>query len=136
MTQQLRDATGAAVTVRLTENSPVASYSLAVEDRTDVGRADFLDVPAAAGAGSADSSESERIFFHTEVDPEHGGRGLGTALVRAALADSIRLGLTVVPVCPMFARYLAKNGEEFLADGGRFRRPTPADVALVTRTLR
>ena len=56
--------------------------------------------------------------------------------LKQALADSIDKSFTVVPVCPLFARHLQKHGDEFLADGGRFRRPTRADVALVPRPVR
>ena len=42
-------------------------------------------------------------LIHTEVPSEVGGRGLGAALVAAALERAEREGLTVVPLCP-FAR--------------------------------
>lgn len=127
MAEGLMDNTGASVTVELDIADPISSYSVHLADDTPVGRADFVDPPGAA---------AERIFFHTEVDPEFGGRGLAGLLVRAALADSIRRNLTVVPVCPLFARHLRTHGEEFVADGGVFRRPTPADIDLVTRAVR
>ncbi|WP_197373901.1 hypothetical protein [Mycolicibacterium baixiangningiae] len=53
--------------------------------------------------------------------------------LREALTDSIRNNLTIVPLCPLFAKHLKKHGTAFLADGGRFRRPTKADITLVTR---
>lgn len=115
------DNTGAPVTVELDVTGPISSYTVNL-DGAPVGRADFVD----SGA------DAERIFFHTEVDQEFGGRGLAGVLLRAALADSIRKNLTVVPVCPLFARYLRMRGEEFVANGGVFRRPTPTDIALVT----
>lgn len=126
MAEELLDNTGASVTVELVITDPISSYTVNLADGP-VGRADFIDPPGATG---------ERIFFHTEVDPEFGGRGLAGLLVRAALADSIRRDLTVVPVCPLFARHLRTHGDEFVADGGVFRRPTPADIDLVTRTTR
>jgi uncharacterized protein len=43
------------------------------------------------------------VIIHTEVPPELGGRGLGGALVAAALDRAEREGLTLVPLCP-FAR--------------------------------
>ena len=52
------------------------------------------------------------------------------------VADSIRRNLTVVPVCPLFARHLKAHGDEFVAAGGAFRRPNRDDVALVTRVAR
>lgn len=124
MTQELTDTTGAAVTVRLDDIRAISAYTVTVAEGESVGRADFIDSPEV---------DSERIFFHTEVDQEFAGRGLARLLVREALADSIRKNLTVVPVCPLFATHLKKHGGEFLAKGGRFRRPTRADLALVRR---
>jgi hypothetical protein len=80
--------------------------------------------------------DGERIFMHTEVDDEFAGRGLAALLVREALADTMCAGLTVVPVCPLFARHLKKHGDEFLADGGKFRLPTGADIDSVMRLVR
>lgn len=127
MAEGLIDNTGASVTVTLDAADPISSYIVSLADGSPVGRADFVDSP---GAGA------ERIFFHTEVAEEFGGRGLAGLLVRAALADSIRQNLTVVPVCPLFARHLRTHGDEFVANGGVFRRPTPTDIALVTRSVR
>ncbi|MFF2082780.1 GNAT family N-acetyltransferase [Nocardia sp. NPDC058176] len=126
MTPGLTDNTGAAVTVALELAELISSYVVNVAG-SRVGRADFVDSPEVAG---------ERIFFHTEVDQEYGGRGLAGLLVREALADSTRKKLTVVPVCPLFAAHLRKHGDEFVANGGVFRPPTSADIALVTRIAR
>ncbi|WP_280425458.1 GNAT family N-acetyltransferase [Nocardia carnea] len=124
MAEGLIDKTGASVTVELEIADPISSYTVRLADGPPAGRADFVESPGAA---------AERIFFHTEVDEEFGGRGLAGLLVREALADSIRKHLTVVPVCPLFARHLRTHGDEFVAAGGVFRRPTPTDIALVTR---
>jgi predicted GNAT family acetyltransferase len=52
------------------------------------------------------------IFTHTEVPPEHEGRGLGSLLIRTALASARERGLQVVPICPFFAAYIRKHAEE------------------------
>jgi|SRR3954452_24866885 len=52
------------------------------------------------------------IFTHTEVPPEHEGKGVGSALIRFALAAARERGLEVVPLCPFFAAYIAKHVEE------------------------
>lgn len=126
MTQEMTDNTGEPVTVRIELGDPVSAYTVSLADAQPVGRAEFVDSPSVA---------DERIFFHTEVDPEFGGRGLAGTLIREALADSIRNGLTIVPVCPLFARHLRKHGDEFVAAGGAYRTPTQADIALVTRIV-
>jgi predicted GNAT family acetyltransferase/glutaredoxin len=59
------------------------------------------------------------VFTHTEVDGSLEGRGLGSRLAAAALADAGRQGLEVVPLCPFIAHYIASHPEyePLLADG-------------------
>lgn len=51
------------------------------------------------------------MFTHTEVPEEHGGQGLGTALIRAGLAAARERGLKVIPICPFFASYMERHEE-------------------------
>jgi predicted GNAT family acetyltransferase len=51
------------------------------------------------------------FFVHTEVDPEFGGRGWGTNLVRYALDDMRERRGVVVPLCPLFAAYIKRHEE-------------------------
>ncbi len=60
-------------------------------------------------------------FFHTVVPDSHSGQGLGTALIRAGLADARERGLKVIPVCPFFAAYLRKHPEEQDLVPGEYR---------------
>lgn len=48
---------------------------------------------------------------HTEVDDRYEGHGVGSALVREALAFAEREGLTVVPVCRFVAGWLDRHPE-------------------------
>lgn len=51
------------------------------------------------------------VIMHTEVPKELNGRGIGSALVRRLL-DIVRAqGLTVKPLCPFVAAYIAKHPE-------------------------
>lgn len=118
----LTDKTGASVTIANETGDPISAFTIAVDAEGAAGKAEYVD---------STSTEGERIFFHTEVDAAFGGRGLAGLLVAAALDDSIRNGLTIVPVCPLFAGHLDKHGEEFVGKGGVFRRPRPADLAQV-----
>jgi predicted GNAT family acetyltransferase len=52
------------------------------------------------------------MFTHTEVPPEHEGHGVGSALIRFALASARERGLKVIPICPFFAAYIKKHAEE------------------------
>ncbi|MCK9873901.1 GNAT family N-acetyltransferase [Nocardiopsis dassonvillei] len=126
MREPRTDRTGAVVHIALDQSRAVSAYTVSLDDGTPAGRADFVDPPRNPG---------ERVFFHTEVAPEFGGRGLAGLLVVEALADSARGNLTVVPVCPLFAKHLREHGDEYTAGGGRFRRPRPADLALVEETV-
>ncbi|WP_241681319.1 N-acetyltransferase [Pseudactinotalea terrae] len=120
----LMDNRGVSVSVELETGDPVGAFTIAVDGGPPVGRAEFVDPSGAEG---------ERIFFHTEVDPAFGGRGLANLLLAEALAESISHGRTVVPLCPLFARHLERNGAEFVAAGGVFRVSTRADITLISR---
>lgn len=122
MSRELTDKNGAPVTIDVELAKPINAYIVSV-DGERVGRADFIDSPEG----------NERIFFHTEVNEQFEGRGLGGLLVREALSGSIEDKLVVVPVCSLFDRHLQKHGDEFRADGGDFREPNSADTALVKR---
>lgn len=135
----MKDRTGAPVTVTLDTGGPIGAYAVQVDGSPVVGRADFVDGPAGSGGSAGDDDAAgggDRIFFHTEVDEEYGGRGLAAILVREALADSIRKNIVVVPVCPLFAAHLAKHGDEYVAAGGAIRQPTKDDIAQVTEAVK
>ena len=51
------------------------------------------------------------IFTHTEVPPALGGRGIATRLVEAGLQSARQRGLSVVPRCSVFGRYMLKRPE-------------------------
>ncbi|WP_159231582.1 GNAT family N-acetyltransferase [Mycolicibacterium vanbaalenii] len=55
--------------------------------------------------------DNQRIFPHTEIDDEFGGRGLGTIVVREALEVTREAGLRIVPVCPMVSGFIDKHAE-------------------------
>ncbi|MEX0875233.1 MAG: GNAT family N-acetyltransferase [Actinomycetota bacterium] len=55
----------------------------------------------------------ERLnLIHTEVPDDLEGRGVGSQLVRAALADARERGLKVVPTCPFVRSFLERHPEE------------------------
>ncbi|HEY7468279.1 MAG TPA: GNAT family N-acetyltransferase [Acidimicrobiia bacterium] len=49
------------------------------------------------------------IFVHTEIQPGHGGEGLGTLLARAALDDVRTKGARVVPLCPFISAFIRRH---------------------------
>ena len=88
------DKTGAETTV--TEGH--RTYTIAIEDKT-VGHADYAD------------RDGQRVFYHTVIDPEYGGRGLATILVEEALNGARGAGKRIVPVCSMVETVLKKHPE-------------------------
>ncbi|GAA1080975.1 GNAT family N-acetyltransferase [Tsukamurella spumae] len=96
MTDNTAD-TQAAVTV--TRNDAEGRYEVAVGGEL-AGFTVFID-----------HGERQRIFPHTEVFEQFGGRGLSSVLVRDALADTRAAGRHVVPVCPLVKKYVTKHPE-------------------------
>lgn len=69
--------------------------------------------------------DGERIFFHTEIGEDFGGRGLASQLIDAALDATSAEGLGVVAVCPVVKSRLEKHPEVF---DGRWRKPSISDL--------
>lgn len=71
--------------------------------------------------------DGRRIFFHTEIGEEFGGRGLAGIVVEEAITATREEGLTVVPVCPYVAKWLTKHPEHEDITS----KPTPDDLAAL-----
>ncbi|MDT0549379.1 MULTISPECIES: GNAT family N-acetyltransferase [Streptomyces] len=50
-------------------------------------------------------------FVHTEVETEHEGAGVGSALVRTALDEARAANLRVLATCPFFAGWISRHPE-------------------------
>lgn len=68
-----------------------------------IGQAHYRDYKTDSGV--------ERIFFHTVVDEEYSGQGLGGKLAAFALDDTVASGMKIVPVCPYIKAFVAKHQE-------------------------
>ena len=55
--------------------------------------------------------EGKIVFTHTEVPSKHEGKGIGSALIRFALAAARERQLKVIPICPFFAAYMKEHAE-------------------------
>jgi len=55
--------------------------------------------------------DGQVIYLHTEVPPELEGRGIASAMARAALEDARARELRVVPLCPFVASYIRRHPE-------------------------
>lgn len=102
------DKTGAATSVA--DNPDAHRYEIVVEpggERLFAGFAEYRDRVIGTDADRVPN----RVFFHTEVAAEFGGRGLATILVREAIEDARARGFKIVGVCPLVAAFLKKNPE-------------------------
>ena len=90
----ITDKTGAPTTV--TQESDCFSISV---DGRKVGFTEYVD------------RDGQRIFPHTEVLDEFGGRGLATIVINEALRSTRDGGLRIVAVCPMVAGFVKKHDE-------------------------
>jgi uncharacterized protein len=52
------------------------------------------------------------VLIHAETPAELEGRGIGGALVRAAVDRAQQDGLTVVPLCPFAQAWLERHSDE------------------------
>jgi predicted GNAT family acetyltransferase len=51
------------------------------------------------------------IFTHTEVPPADEGKGFASQLMKAALDDTHRRGLKIVPACSFVVAYVRRHPE-------------------------
>ena len=51
------------------------------------------------------------VFTHTEVDPEHEGQGVASALAREVLDDVRRRGLRALLRCPFLSEWASQHPE-------------------------
>jgi uncharacterized protein len=70
----------------------------------------FVD-GALAGYSEFNILSNAILFTHTEVMPQHEGKGYGSALIKAALDDVRSMGTHVIPVCQVVAGYMRRHPE-------------------------
>lgn len=88
---------------------------ISVQDNTEKHRYDIFDGDAHAGFSVyKDFDGGQRIFFHTKVFDEFGGKGLAGILTRAALGATVAGGRRIVPVCPYVVKWV--EGHDDFAD--------------------
>ncbi|AXJ10995.1 GNAT family N-acetyltransferase [Arthrobacter sp. PM3] len=89
--------------------------AITVANNPERSRFEVLDADADAGSviGQAayvdDARSGQRIFYHTVINEEYGGRGLAKVLAEQALDATVAEGLVIVPVCPFIKKYLRKH---------------------------
>jgi predicted GNAT family acetyltransferase len=65
------------------------------------------------------------VLEHTEVPPELGGRGIGSALVEAAVRRARADGLGLIAVCPFASAWLQRHPDR--VRGLRVRHSAPTE---------
>ena len=82
---------------------------LTVTDRPDAGRYEVRDGDRVLGLAAYQRRGEQIVFTHTEVDPDAGGSGIGSTLVRGALDDVRARELRAVPLCPFVRAWIGRH---------------------------
>ncbi len=93
------------------EDATGSRFTVSHDDKV-IGVADYID--QSTGVDDSDSSAaagSVRVFTHTEVSPEHGGRGIAAHLVRFALETTAEEGMKFRTTCSYVMQFLEKHPE-------------------------
>ena len=71
-----------------------------VRNAPESDRYEIVDGERVLGIAAYEHRGDTLVFTHTEVDPDSGHEGVGSALVRGALDDVRAAGQRIVPRCP------------------------------------
>ena len=82
-----------------------------VRDAPEADRYEIRDGEQVLGIAAYSRRGDTIVFTHTEVDPDSGKSGLGSALVRGALDDVRARGLGVVPRCSFVRGWIERHPE-------------------------
>jgi predicted GNAT family acetyltransferase len=85
--------------------------TIVVTDAEDWGRFEAHVDGELAGFAEYKRTDDLVVFPHTEVDPGFEGRGIGSALARAALDDARRRALPVLATCPFISGWMRRHPE-------------------------
>jgi uncharacterized protein len=88
--------------------------SVEVRDNPEQERYEATLDGALAGFIQYRLSENRITMYHTEVDPQFEGHGVGSALARGALGDVRTRGLELIPTCPFVAAFIRSHPDEYL----------------------
>lgn len=77
-----------------------------ISRETDPDRFEIAVDGRPAGFAQFVDHDGRRVFFHTETDPEHSGKGLAGEVVEHAMRQTREDGLRVVAVCPYVKKWL------------------------------
>ncbi|HEV8462427.1 MAG TPA: GNAT family N-acetyltransferase [Gaiellaceae bacterium] len=84
---------------------------MTVRDNPDELRYELVDGDTVVGLIRYRREPGALALVHTEIDPAHEGRGLGSVLVQGALDDLRERGLKLIPICPYVRTWLGRHPE-------------------------
>ncbi len=92
---------------------------LTIKDVPDAGRYEARLGDELVGWVDYARVRTRLVALHTEVPPEFGGRGIGSALVRRVIADARAGGFTISPRCLLFRTHFERHAvdRDVLASG-------------------
>ncbi|MGY1854983.1 GNAT family N-acetyltransferase [Modestobacter sp. SYSU DS0290] len=85
---------------------------ITVVDVPEKGRFEIREGERVVGLASYHVDGGSMTLPHTEIDPQMGGRGLGTRLVHDVLVAARDRQLTVLPYCSFVRKYLVEHPDE------------------------
>ncbi|ARQ71573.1 GNAT family N-acetyltransferase [Streptomyces marincola] len=89
----------------------MSSATPTVRDNRDASRFEAWADGERAGFADYTRTADLAVYPHTEVSEDYEGRGIGSALARAALDDARERGLRVLAPCPFISGWLARHPE-------------------------
>lgn len=102
----------------------------ALLDGKPVGRVDYFALP---GGEDPEREPAVLVGIHTEVDPEHQGRGVAGALAAEFYRLAAAGGRAVVPLCPYLKKWAEAHpgqapavGTELVRSAARHLRQDPS----------
>ncbi len=85
--------------------------SVIVREASERSRFEVLVDDVVVGFAVYHLEDGRAAIPHTEVQPAHGGQGIGTELVRTVLESARERGQQVLPYCPFVSAYIRKHPE-------------------------
>ena len=88
-----------------------AAFKIVIRDNPEKHRFETDLADGSIAIAESKLLDSKVVFTHTEVPSAHEGQGVGSALIRFALAWARERGLQVIPICPFFAAFIKRHEE-------------------------
>jgi uncharacterized protein len=102
---------GRAITIRVMANDPVDEVEIV--DVPEQRRYEVRAGSRVVGHTRYAVQGQSIALLHTEIDPSMEGKGVGSRLAAAALADAMSRDLSVVVRCPFIAAYVRRHRQDY-----------------------